>query len=45
VLQKGPQGKEVDKILSGLIKKLKANGKYQKIMGPILHQKFEEWQS
>jgi polar amino acid transport system substrate-binding protein len=45
VLQKGPQGKEVDKILSSLIKKLKANGKYQKIMGPIIHQKFEEWQS
>ena len=44
VLQKGPQGKEVDKILSGLIKNLKANGKYQKIMGPIIHQKFEEWQ-
>jgi polar amino acid transport system substrate-binding protein len=44
VLQKGPQGKEVDKMLSGLIKKLKANGKYQKIMAPILDQKFEEWQ-
>jgi len=44
VLAKGPQGKEVDKILSGIIKKLKANGKYQKIMGPILDQKFENWQ-
>ncbi len=44
VLQKGPQGKEVDKILSGLIKKLKANGKYQKIMAPVLNQKFEEGQ-
>jgi len=44
VLPKGPQGKETDKILSDLIKKLKANGKYQKIMGPILDQKFEDWQ-
>jgi polar amino acid transport system substrate-binding protein len=44
VLQKGPQGKEVDKILSDLIKKLKANGKYQKIMAPILDQKFDDWQ-
>jgi polar amino acid transport system substrate-binding protein len=44
VLQKGPQGKEVDMIVSGLIKKLKAKGAYQRIMGPILDQKFEEWQ-
>ncbi len=44
VLPKGPQGKETDKILSELIKKLKANGKYQKIMGPILDQKFDDWQ-
>ena len=44
VLSKGPQGKEVDKILSDVIKKLKADGKYQKIMGPILDQKFDNWQ-
>ena len=44
VLNKGPQGKEVDKILVDLIKKLKANGKYQKIMAPILDQKFDNWQ-
>lgn len=44
VLPKGPEGKETDKILSDLIKKLKANGKYQKIMGPILDQKFDPWQ-
>jgi polar amino acid transport system substrate-binding protein len=44
VLPKGPQGKETDKILSELIKKLKANGRYQKIMGPILDQKFDDWQ-
>lgn len=44
VLQKGAEGKETDKILSDLIKKLKANGKYQKIMGPILDQKFDPWQ-
>lgn len=44
VLSKGPGGKETDKILSDLIKKLKANGKYQKIMAPILDQKFDPWQ-
>lgn len=44
VLQKGASGKETDKILSDLIKKLKANGKYQKIMAPILDQKFDPWQ-
>jgi polar amino acid transport system substrate-binding protein len=44
VLTKGPQGQEVDKILTDLIGKLKANGKYQKIMGPILDQKFDPWQ-
>jgi polar amino acid transport system substrate-binding protein len=37
-------GKEVDKILTDLIGKLKANGKFQKIMGPILDQKFDPWQ-
>jgi len=45
VLSKGAKGKEVDKILSDLIKKLKADGRYQKIMAPILNQKFEDWQS
>jgi polar amino acid transport system substrate-binding protein len=44
VLNKSAQGKEVDKILTDLIGKLKANGKYQKIMGPILDQKFDPWQ-
>lgn len=44
LLPLGERGKEADKILSGLIKKLKANGKYQKIMGPILDQKYENWQ-
>ena len=44
VLPLGDKGKEVDKILTDLIGKLKANGKYQKIMGPILDQKFENWQ-
>jgi polar amino acid transport system substrate-binding protein len=44
LLPLGDKGKETDKILSGLIKKLKANGKYQKIMAPILDQKFDNWQ-
>jgi polar amino acid transport system substrate-binding protein len=37
-------GKEVDKILTDIIGKLKADGKYKKIMGPILDQKFDPWQ-
>lgn len=44
VLSKNAQGKETDKILSDIIGKLKADGKYQKIMGPILDQKFDPWQ-
>jgi polar amino acid transport system substrate-binding protein len=44
VLPKGPQGKETDAILTDIIKKLKADGRYQKIMAPILDQKFENWQ-
>jgi polar amino acid transport system substrate-binding protein len=44
LLPLGEKGKEVDKILVDLIKKLKANGKYQKIMGPILDQKYDNWQ-
>jgi polar amino acid transport system substrate-binding protein len=44
LLPLGEKGKEIDKILSDLIGKLKANGKYQKIMAPILDQKFDPWQ-
>jgi len=44
VLPLGDKGKEIDKILTDLIGKLKASGKYQKIMGPILDQKFDPWQ-
>ncbi len=44
VLPLGEKGKEVDRILSELIKKLKASGKYQKILGPMLDQKFDPWQ-
>jgi polar amino acid transport system substrate-binding protein len=41
---KDERGKEVDKVFSGIIKKLKANGKYQKIMGPLLSMKYDDWQ-
>lgn len=44
VVAKGDKGKEVDRIVSGLVKKLKANGKYQKIMGKVADQKYEDWQ-
>lgn len=40
----GETGKETDKIFSDLIRKLKASGKYQKIMAPVLAQKFDNWQ-
>ncbi len=44
VLAKDQNGKEVDKVLSEVIGKLRASGKYQKIMAPILDQKFDDWQ-
>ena len=44
VLQKNKRGKEVDRILSNIIQSLKRKGIYQKIMGPIYDQKFEDWQ-
>lgn len=44
VVSKGEKGNEVDKIVSGLIKNLKANGKYQKVMGKVADQKYEDWQ-
>jgi polar amino acid transport system substrate-binding protein len=44
LLPLGDKGKEVDKIFTDLISKLKAAGKYQKIMAPILDQKFDNWQ-
>jgi len=44
LLPLGEKGKEVDKIFSDLVKKLKASGKYQQIMAPILDQKFDPWQ-
>jgi hypothetical protein len=44
VLPRGEKGKEVDNIFSGLVKKLKANGKYQQIMGSVIDQKFDPWQ-
>lgn len=44
LLPLGEKGKEVDRIFADLVKKLKANGKYQKIMAPILDQKYDDWQ-
>ncbi|MCX5807357.1 MAG: hypothetical protein NT010_15045 [Proteobacteria bacterium] len=44
LLPLGEKGKEVDKILVNIIKKLKANGKFDKIMAPILDQKYDNWQ-
>lgn len=44
LLPLGEKGKEVDRIFADLLKKLRASGKYQRIMAPILDQKFENWQ-
>jgi polar amino acid transport system substrate-binding protein len=44
VLQKNKNGEKTDKILTDLIKKMKASGVYQKIMADILDQKFVDWQ-
>lgn len=41
ILPKGEKGTVVDRILSDLIAKLKATGKYEQIMKPILDQKME----
>ena len=43
VLKKGPEGKEVEKILTDLLNRLKENGTYAKIMAPMLNQEFKEW--
>ena len=43
MLAKGPKGDEVEKILLPLIKELRDNGTYAKIMAPMLNQQFVEW--
>jgi len=43
VVAKGPKGKEVEAIILPLIKKLRANGTFEKIMAPLLHETFIEW--
>ena len=43
VVAKGPKGKEVESILLPLIKILRENGTFEKIMAPLLHEKFIEW--
>jgi hypothetical protein len=40
---KGPRDEEVERILTPLINKLKANGTYQKTLGPVLDKPFVEW--
>jgi hypothetical protein len=43
VIKKGPEGKEVEAILTDLLNKLKENGTYAKIMAPMLmNQEFKE---
>ena len=43
VVAKGPKGKEVEAIILPLIKKLRENGTFEKIMAPLLHEKYIEW--
>ena len=42
VIPKGEKGKTIDHILSSLIQKLKKSGEYERIMGPLLNQQFQE---
>ena len=42
ILPRGDRGKKVDGILSEAIGVLKKDGRYEKIMGPILNQSFQE---
>jgi hypothetical protein len=45
MLQKGTAGGEVEKMLSAGISALKANGKYDEIMGALIRaNKYEDWQ-
>jgi len=43
ILSRNDKGKQVDKILSGIIAKLNANGKYQQIMGNLVNLKYVDW--
>ena len=43
LVKKGPEGKEVEEILTKLLNQLKENGTYAKIMAPMLNQEFKEW--
>lgn len=42
-IAKGPQGAEVDKIVSDLLRKLKASGRLQKLWVAV-HKPYEDWQ-
>ena len=42
VVAKGPKGEEVEAIILPLIKKLRENGTFDKIMAPLLNEKFVE---
>ena len=42
VVAKGPKGEEVESIILPLIKKLRQNGTFDKIMAPLLNEKFVE---
>ena len=43
IVPKGQKGKEIESILSPLLRQLKENGTYQKIMAPVLNVQFKEW--
>jgi ABC-type amino acid transport substrate-binding protein len=44
IFPKTNEGKEMEKKISEILKKLKENGKYKEIMGKLADVKFEEWQ-
>ena len=43
VVKKGSNGDEVEAILLPLLKQLRENGTFDKIMAPVLNQEFKEW--
>ena len=43
IISKGPEGKEIDRIISGALKKLKESGELKKITDTI-HRPFSDWQ-
>lgn len=40
----GPAGEELDRVLTPLIRQLKSSGEYERVMEPLIGQKYSDWQ-